>query len=97
MHFYPGLSPMVWLSEVPRAWVRACLQMIPRLIAEEAIQRTNEIGVGSGAAGDQGREIARHWSEVARAGQQPIEPLPPTAPRVAAMGLASVEIVKAGT
>jgi hypothetical protein len=37
---------MTWLAKTPQALVRACLRMLPRLEAEERIDRAEEAGWG---------------------------------------------------
>lgn len=38
----------MWITEVPNALVTACLVMLPRLEAEEAIGRTNTASLAAG-------------------------------------------------
>ncbi len=93
MHFYPGLAPMTWMTDVPRGFVRACLRMIPRLLAEQALQRTSEISVGTGSAGDSGKAVSDHWIRTAQAGRPTPAPRVPM-PKMAAMGI-GVDLVEA--
>lgn len=46
---------MRWLSDIPMGLVKRCARMLPRLRAEEALERIEQTAVGSGAAerGDQ--------------------------------------------
>lgn len=38
----------MWLTRVPQALVRACLEMLPRIQAEESLQMARRVAVGSG-------------------------------------------------
>lgn len=65
--FYGG-DPWRWLAELPMGIVRACMRMLPRLQAEEAIEAAERVGVGSGAYSEADQNaIMSRW----RAAQQP--------------------------
>lgn len=90
MRFYPGLDPMTWLTAVPLGFVRACMEMIPRLTAEEAIQRSNEVSIGTGSAGEAGTPLVQHWIAAMRQGAAvPSAPVPAPA-KMARMGIGVV-------
>lgn len=48
MRFFPGSTAMGWLAETPSCLVQACITMLPRLEAEEAIGRVNTGALASG-------------------------------------------------
>ncbi len=63
---------MMWLAETPRALVRACLRMLPRLHAEEALRVSERVAVGSGTLPREARAPLIHgWIRAARGQQSP--------------------------
>jgi len=56
----------MWLTRMPSALVRACLQMLPRLEAEESVLAANRYKVGSGTLPkEQHDAIAGAWEQQA--------------------------------
>jgi hypothetical protein len=49
MRFYPGTDAMGWLTRTPSVMVSACIAMLPRLDAEEAIAHVNQVGLAFGS------------------------------------------------
>jgi hypothetical protein len=61
---------MTWLARTPLAVVRACLDMLPRLEAEESILAVNRTAVGSGTARrDRAQQVTRSWERAASTGR----------------------------
>lgn len=53
----------MWLAEMPSAMVQACLVMLPRLEAEEAIARVNEQALSAGhLAPEAARRLQATWA-----------------------------------
>jgi hypothetical protein len=58
---------MMWLTQMPRAMVRAHLLMLPRIQAEESLRVVQQVGAGTGSfTGDTGRSLLRSWSRTAQ-------------------------------
>lgn len=53
---------MAWLERIPEPVMEACMAMLPTLLAEEDVRRSNATAMGSGTlAAAQRDEIARAW------------------------------------
>lgn len=48
MHFYPGVDPLAWLERIPPVLTEACVDMMPRLEAEETIARIDATAAATG-------------------------------------------------
>jgi len=62
VRFYGG-SPWAWLAETPVVMVRACLEMMDSLEAEEALYGASVSGVGAalGSNGDWAEKQLGRW------------------------------------
>jgi hypothetical protein len=64
--FYPGTSPLAWLTATPIAVFRACLAWLPRLEAEESLLACSRVALGSGTlAKDDRQTLHRAWMKQA--------------------------------
>ena len=62
-----GGDAMTWLDRTPRAIVRACLLMLPRLQAEESLLTSQRIAVGTGSMKSaDSRQITSGWIRAMR-------------------------------
>lgn len=65
--FYGG-ELMAWLTRVPIGLMRACLTMLPRLQAEEALTARTAVALGTGSyERSDAREITDTWLQQAQA------------------------------
>lgn len=88
MRFYGG-EPMTWLQRTPTPVVQACLTMLSRLEAEEAITEVNRAGITFGQSGEDGKALVRDWERVARGeASAPAGPVRPDPNRLRAAGIA---------
>jgi hypothetical protein len=72
---------MMWLERTPPAVINACLEMIPKLDAEEQIDRVNVTALGSGHVADDDGPVLRRKLQSAAAGRaastrKPVDPSP---------------------
>jgi hypothetical protein len=77
---------MSWIAETPQCVVQAHLDMLERLMAEEAMQRSTETSLGSRLKSD-----AKTWNAWSRAAEgprrAPARKGPPNPAALAAMGI----------
>lgn len=59
--FYAGSDPLAWL-QIPLKWLRAYIDQLPRLQAQQSMQRVTEIAIGTGNMEKRDKErILRQW------------------------------------
>ena len=68
VRFYGG-DPMTWLEGTPSAVITACLEMLPKLEAEEQIDGVNVTVLGSGNAEADSARVLKQKMEIAAAGR----------------------------